>query len=113
LARGEAERQAQADRDRLVKFEKELAARRVPQLTPEQRKRQETVRAYEEIVASIDAYLNPPRNPLAEIDELHADLAAREAALEQRLAAEREAHRSSKYKADQAAAIARRESGKW
>jgi len=90
-----------------------MAAQRAPRLTPEERKRQETVAVYQEIVASIDAYLNPLRDPLAEIDELNAVLAQREAALDQRLAVEREAHRSSKYKADQAAAIARRESSKW
>jgi hypothetical protein len=113
LARGEAERQAQADRDRLSRLEAEAAARRVPQLTPEARKRQQTVAAYEKIVASLDAYIFPPRDALAEIDAMHAGLAAREAQLEERMAAQREAHRSANYQANQAAAIARRESGKW
>ena len=45
-----------------------MAAQRAPRLTPEERKRQETVAVYQEIVASIDAYLNPLRDPLAEID---------------------------------------------
>jgi hypothetical protein len=106
------ERQAQADRDRLARLEAELAARRVLQLTPEERKRQEMIAAFQEMAAGLDAYIHPKRDPLAEIDALNADLAAREAAVEERLAEEHEARRSAKYKADQAAAIAKRESGR-
>jgi hypothetical protein len=113
LAQQQREQAAARDRDRLTRLEAELTAQRVPQLTPEQRRQQELVQACDDYLAWCKDHLNPKRDPLAEIDAIHADLAAREEALEQRMAAEREAQRSAKYYSDQAAAIARRESGKW
>jgi hypothetical protein len=113
LEQQQREQAAAQDRDRLARLEAELAALRPPPLTPEERQHQEVIQAMEEFCASFDAYCNPKRDPLAEIDALHADLAARETAVEQRMAAQREAHRSAKYQADQTAAVSRRESGKW
>jgi colicin import membrane protein len=113
-ARQQRERDARLDGERIAAIENQMTAARA---RAEQERREQATREHwqfmDDRIAEMNRLVNSPRDPLAEIDALHADLAAREEALEQRMAAEREAQRSAKYYSDQAAAIARRESGKW